>query len=100
MGPAASGALAARGMQAAALTFLAQEVLAGAVNPEQSEKPREVENALPAVPVQEERSRTADHQRPAREATLGFTGLAKSLWTACGNGRCSLGGMLRITKCA
>lgn len=57
-------------MRAAALTLLAQEVLAGAVNPEQSEQTGEVEDALPAVPVQEERSCTADHQRPARETKL------------------------------
>lgn len=62
--------MASRGMRAAALTLLAQEVLAGAVNPEQSEQTGEVENALPAVPVQEERACTADHQRPARETTL------------------------------
>lgn len=98
-GRAASGALAASGMQAAGLTILTQEVLAGAVNPEQSQQTREVENALPAVPVQEERSCTTDHQRPAREATLGFTGLAKSVWTARITGRCSLGRMLRVTKC-
>lgn len=73
-------------MRAAGLTFLTQEVLAGAVNPEQSEQTREVENALPAVPVQEERSSTADHQRPAREATLGFTGLPRSAGTARADG--------------
>lgn len=72
----------------AALTFLTQEVLAGAVNPEQSEQTREIENTLPAVPVQEERPCTADHQRPAREATLGFTGLAKSVWAADVSGCC------------
>lgn len=92
-GPTALGALVA------ALTFLTQEVLAGAVNPEQSEQTREVENALPAVPVQEERPCTADHQRPAREATLGFTGLGKSVWAAGVSGRSSLGWMLRVTKC-
>lgn len=98
-GPTASGALAAQGMQAAGLTFLTQEVLAGAVNPEQSEQTGEVENAFPAIPVQQERSCTADHQRPARESTFGFTVLAKSVWTARINGRCSLGRMLRVTKC-
>lgn len=87
-------------MQAAGLTFLIQEVLAGAVNPEQSEQTGEIENALPAVPVQEKRSRTANHQRPARETPLGFTGLAKSVWAARINGRCSPGRMLRVTKCA
>lgn len=71
----------------AGLTFLTQEVLAGAVNPEQSEQAREVKNALPAIPVQEERSCPADHQRPARKTTLGLMGLAASARAARINGR-------------
>lgn len=71
----------------AGLTFLTQEVLAGAVNPEQGEQAREVKNALPAIPVQEERSCPADHQRPARKTTLGLMGLAASARAARINGR-------------
>lgn len=55
--------------EAAGLTFLTQEVFAGAINPEQSEQTREVENAFPAVPIQEERSCTTDYQGSAREST-------------------------------
>lgn len=54
---------------AAGLTFLTQEVFAGAINPEQSEQTREVENTFPAVPIQEERSCTTNQQRSARETT-------------------------------
>lgn len=50
----------------AAITFLVQQIPVHVVYPEQGEAPGEVEDTLPATPVQEHRAYTPSHQGPGR----------------------------------